>query len=169
MRDRPDRKLVFIGATDFDNFAETLRQHWPENLTVFPFMNEQDLAGAFAAARVGVCPSWVESGSLVTLQAAACGASTVVTRNTSVHEYLEADSEYCDPGDYHSIADAIERAWTAHDERAARREKLIARMRTEYTWDRSAEALEQVYYGLLENNPRGRRRLAARPAVPAAR
>lgn len=157
----PDRPIVLIGRNADIGYGAMVRILWSENVTVIPHMSEDELAGAYAAARVVAMPSWDEVVSLTSVNAAACGASLVLTRNGFEHEYMRDDAFYCDPGDTESIASAIDDAWTSHDERRERRAALSERVRREYTWARSAEATEDAYYRVLASNPRGRRRLSS--------
>lgn len=155
----PDRPLVLIGRNEDIGYGALMRICWAENVTLIGHMSENELAGAYAAARVVAMPSWDEVVSLTSVNAAACGASLVLTRNGFEHEYMRDDAFYCDPGDTESIASAIDDAWNSHEERRERRTALSERVRREYTWARSAEATENAYYRVLASNPRGRRRL----------
>lgn len=153
-------QAVFIGRSYDTPYGDLVRAYLGENAIVLRHMSEPDLAGALAAARVVVVPSYDEVVSLTSLNAAACGASIVLTRQSYEHEYLRDDAEYCDPVSVASIRDAIDRAWNTHGERARRRSELSARVRREYTWDRAAEATEEAYYRVLASNPRARVRMS---------
>lgn len=98
------------------------------------------LLSAMASARVHCLVSWAEAVGLVSLEAAACGVAVVSTTAGHAREYLGEEAWYCDPGDLNSIRDAVTRAW-----REGPPEALAARVRRELTWERAAEALEQVY------------------------
>lgn len=150
-----DRPLVLIGGSVVDQYPTLLRALWTQNTIVFPNLPEEELAGAYAAARVVALPSWDEVASLSSLNAAACGASLVLSRNGFELEYFRDDAEYCDPADTQSIAAAVERAWSTHGQRAQRREELRERVAREYSWDRTAELTEAAYYRALAFNPRG--------------
>jgi glycosyltransferase involved in cell wall biosynthesis len=154
------RNVVLIGRNADAAYGAVVRAYLGRRTFVFHHMPEAELAGAIAAARVVALPSFDEVVSLSSLNAAACEASLVLTRQSYEHEYFRDDAEYCDPSDYRSIAAAVDRAWTTHDERLERRRELSARVRREYTWDRSAEATEAAYYRVLAFNPRGRARIA---------
>ncbi|MDQ6929832.1 MAG: glycosyltransferase [Candidatus Eremiobacteraeota bacterium] len=160
MKRWPERRLVVIGQNFEFLYGLTFAMYWGPNVIVLPHMPEEELAGAYAAARVVCQPSWDEVVSLSVLNAAACEASLVVTRNGYEHEYLGDDAEYCDPADVESIADAIDRAWISHDRRGMRRAELARKVHTEYTWSRSAELTERAYYDLLAFNPRAQSRRA---------
>lgn len=161
LQDRPDRPIVLIGGSVVDDYPDLLRALWRDNVTILANMPEEELAGAYAAARVVAMPSWDEVVSLSSVNAAACEASLVFTRNGFEHEYFRDDAEYCDPADMQSIAHAIDRAWETHEARAQRRAALRERVGREYTWDRTAALTEQAYYRLIASNPRGAARRAS--------
>ena len=154
----PDRTVVLIGSNVEQSYGATLRAYWSNNVVSIPNISEPELAGAYAAARVFAMPSWDEVVSLSTVNAAACGASLVLTRNAYELEYIGDDAVYCDPGSSRDIARAIDEAWTSYDERAERRAQLSERVRREYRWDRAAADVERAYYRVLADNPRGRSR-----------
>ncbi len=160
----PERRLVLIGKNADVGFGAMLRICWSENVTLIPHMSEEELAGAYAAARVVAMPSWDEVVSLTSLNAAASGAALVLTRNGFEHEYMRDDAIYCDPGDIENIAAAIDRAWNLHEARSERRSALSERVRREYTWAQSAKATEEAYYRVLSDNPRGRTRASRQVA-----
>ena len=153
-----DRKLVIIGANVDPLYGFFAQVYARENVIFLPQMPEVELAGAYAAARVFVLPSWDEVVSMSALNAALSGPSLVLTRNGFEHEYFLDDAEFCDPADAASIEAAIEAAWSSHEARSERRGALIERVREEYTWEISAEATERAYYRVLAHNPRGDRR-----------
>ena len=149
MRRHPERQYVMIGGNYETPYGEVFRANWPLNCLVLPQVSEAELAGAYAASRVSALPSWNEVVSLSSLNAAACEATLVVTRNSYEHEYLGNDAFYCDPADARSIGDAVDRAWGSHAARAERRAALAERVRRDYTWSKSAELTERAYYRML--------------------
>ncbi len=160
--------VLCIGNNYHATFGKILRIHRPGTAAYIGHLPEDQLAGAFAAARVVAIPSWDEVVSLTSLNAAISGASMVLTRNSYEHEYFADDAEYCDPGSVVSIASAVRRAWETHEARSERRELLAERVTAQYNWDRSAALTEEAYYRVLHHNPRRERRLA-RDGQPAGR
>jgi glycosyltransferase involved in cell wall biosynthesis len=152
------RRLVLVGRNVDVQQAYLAQAFLGPDVVLFGEMPEADLASLVAAARVVALPSWDEVVSLSSLNAAASGASLVLTRNSYEHEYFGDDAEYCDPADVRSIAASVERAWNAHDIRAERRSLLAARVRSEYTWEAAAAATEAAYHRVLAFNPRGEAR-----------
>ncbi len=152
--------LVCIGRNYDGLFGSAMRMHRPGDAVYIGHLPEEDLAGAFAAARVVAVPSWDEVVSLTSLNAAISMASMVLTRNSYEHEYFADDAEYCDPASVSSIREALRRAWETHEARAERRTRLAERVIKEYTWKNAAAATEAAYYRVLAFNPRGNERRA---------
>jgi len=162
MRRTPQRTLVIIGRNHEPLYGAIFQMCRTANTIVLPPLPEEELAGAYAAARVVAQPSWDEVVSLSTLNAAACEAALALTRNSYEHEYIRDDAFYCDPGSVESIARAIDLAWNTYESRAERRAQLAARVRRDYTWDEAAKAVERAVRRAMEYNPRGAVRLRDR-------
>lgn len=146
--------ILCIGRNYDALFGYAMRKHRSSKVAYIGHLPEEDLAGAFAAARVVAVPSWDEVVTLTSLNAAISGASMVLTRNSYEHEYFGDDAEYCDPGSVTAIRASLVRAWETHDARSERRAALAERVRREYNWERTAEATEIAYYRVLAHNPR---------------
>ena len=153
--------LVMIGRNQNNVYGDLFRQYWPHNVTVLPHLPEEELAAAFSAARIVLIPSWEEVVSLSSINAALCEKPLVLSRNSFEHEYFGSLAHYCDAGNPADIARAVREADAECDARAADRAELAARARREWTWDRAAELLEQAYYRVLKDNPRGAARRSA--------
>lgn len=146
--------VLFVGNNYDAVVGKVVRMHRIPRAAYIAHLPEEDLAGAFAAARVVAIPSWDEVVSLTSLNAAISEASMVLTRNSYEHEYFADDAEYCDPASIHSIRAAVRRAWSTHEARAERRRELARRVLRDYNWDRSAAMTEVAYYRVLSFNPR---------------
>ena len=151
--------VVCIGRNYDVIFGNAMRLHRPGTAAYIGHLPEEDLAGAFAAARVVAVPSWDEVVSLTSLNAAISESSMLLTRNSYEHEYFADDAEYCDPASVISIREALRRAWETHAERAERRASLATRVMADFSWERSAELTEAAYYRALAHNPRRDARL----------
>jgi glycosyltransferase involved in cell wall biosynthesis len=115
-----------------------------ENVHVLGSVTPEEKAWLYALARVHVLPSWMETTGLSSLEAAVAGCSLVVSPNGDTTDYFGDDAEYCDPDNPSSIRDAIARA----GERGPSA-PLEQRIRTEYTWERCAEATYRAYSAVL--------------------
>jgi len=107
------------------------------------------LASAFAAARVAVLPSWAEGAPLAALEAAASGASLVLSDESGEAEYFGDLARYCDPADPASIRHAVLEAWETRRDAAtvAAQKEYIA---DAYGWERHAAETERVYARALD-------------------
>lgn len=158
----PDKLFVCIGKNYDLGYGHLCRAYWPDNVQILSEMPELELAGAIAASRVTVLPSWDEVVSLSSLNAAISEPALVLTRNSYEHEYLRDGAEYCDPADYRSIAAAVERALATYEQRAERRHATALEVRSRFTWTQAAEAAEGAFYQALRHNPRGEARVRRR-------
>src|SRR5262249_57230935 len=96
----------------------------PPHLSLIPYMPQEELRSAYAAARVHALPSWMETCGLVTMEAAMAGASTVCSTAGYELEYYRDLTYYCDPADHRSISKAVVRAFDNYDRDAGRRQQL---------------------------------------------
>jgi glycosyltransferase involved in cell wall biosynthesis len=110
----------------------------------------EEKAWLYSLARVHVLPSWMETCGLSSLEAAVAGCAVVVSPNGDTRDYFGEDAEYCNPASPVSIHDAILRA-NAGEPSAA----LDSRIKTQYTWERTAETTYRAYCKVLD-----RRRVA---------
>jgi glycosyltransferase involved in cell wall biosynthesis len=94
----------------------------------------------YSLARVHALPSWMETTGLSSLEAAVAGCSLVVSPNGDTREYFGDHAEYCDPGDVRSIRAAVLRAYETLPS-----PELAHAIRTEYTWERAADATYAAY------------------------
>jgi glycosyltransferase involved in cell wall biosynthesis len=114
------------------------------NVHVLGAVTAEEKAWLYAIARIHVLPSWMETCGLSSLEAAVAGCSIAVSPNGDTRDYFADDAEYCDPGSPSSIRDAIVRA----SERGPSA-TLEQRIRTEYTWERTADATYRAYSEVL--------------------
>ena len=150
--------VVMIGRNQNRVYGDVFRQYWPSNVTVIGHLPAREFAGAIAASRVVLIPSWEEVVSLTSLNAALCERPLVLSRNSYEHEYMGSAAHYCDPANPADIVRAVREADAQAQALAPARAVLAQRAREEWNWDRSAALTEAAYYRLLEDNPRGQAR-----------
>jgi glycosyltransferase involved in cell wall biosynthesis len=109
-----------------------------------PDLPPDELADAYAAARVHVQASFYETVGLSSLEAALGGANVVVTANSGAREYLGDAAWYCDPTAPDSLFEALAAAWSAPLHAGARNE-----LAERYTWRRAAEVTARGYEEVL--------------------
>ncbi|MDP9371372.1 MAG: glycosyltransferase, partial [Chloroflexota bacterium] len=116
-----------------------------------PHLDPDDLADAYAAARVHALPSFYETVGLASLEAALGGCNVVSTANSGAAGYLGDAAWYCDPRSADSIRAAIAAAYTA-----PLRPELGRALAARYTWRRTAEETARAYEDVMRHEGQGR-------------
>ena len=137
--------LVIVGRPNPESYMDLCRKYADENVRFLPGLSEEELASAYAAAKVHVLASWIELPGLTTLEAAAAGCNIVSTDRGSPREYLGDMAWYCDPRSTASIREAVLAAYEA-----PRSERLREHVRENYTWRRAAEQTVAGYLLALD-------------------
>jgi len=112
------------------------------------FADDEDLPALYSGAAAFAFPSLYEGFGLPILESMACGTPVVTSNVSSLPEVAGNDALMVDPTDVEALTDALRRL--LDDETL--RERLIsgglARVR-EFTWDRAAQDLKNIYSFLL--------------------
>ena len=140
-------------------------QHWPaysdlcrtilgDRLRIIPHLPQELLASAYAASRVHVLPSWMETCGLVSLEAALSGTPLVGSTFGHELEYLQGDAWYADPASPDSLRQAVMSAWAAGrgSERATRMKRRVLE---EFNWEGTVDATERLYRRVLQRRLSG--------------
>ncbi len=144
-----DLPLVLAGqeaaaATNYLADCHAAAERSPAPVLFLPDLPADELADAYAAARVHVQASFYETVGLSSLEATLGGANVVVTANSGAREYLGDTAWYCDPTAPDSLSEALAAAWSA-PLRAGAGGDLAAR----YSWRRAAEVTARGYEEVL--------------------
>ena len=143
-------QVVFIGPLDptdpegvreFQRLVE--RHRWVHYLGSFGH-DDPLLASAYAAARVHVLPSIMESFGLVTVEALAAGTAAVSGRYPTLYDHMGDRVYYCNPLSVESIRKVVLHAYERGPKTGARDYVL-----SEFSWDRAAERLVQIYLEIV--------------------
>jgi len=132
--------LVIIGPPNPEEYRELCRRYADDNVRFLDPLPQDELASAYAAARVHCLPSWFETPGLSTLEAAAAGCNIVSTDRGLAREYLGDLAWYCDPGRVESIKEAVLAAY-----QAPRSARLKQHVHEHYCWRRAAEETLKGY------------------------
>lgn len=143
-------RLVLIGGRLMAGYEELCRKHGPDDLLMIDHLPPEELASAYAAARVHVLPSWVETCGLASLEAALGGCSVVVSTAGHELDYFRDLASYCDPGDIDSIRSQVLRAFEEQPRDGPRREELKALILRDYNWGVAATLTLRAYERTLE-------------------
>ena len=142
---RPDLDLVLVGPAGWGDDAEerTLTAELSGRVHVLGRLPDEELAAAYAGARVFAFPSIWEGFGLPVLEAMACGAAVLTTRELSLPEVGGDAVAYCG-----SDVQAIARGLVVLDAQPERRRALgVAALEraAEFTWRASAQAHVEAY------------------------
>ncbi|MFA9398544.1 MAG: glycosyltransferase [Clostridiaceae bacterium] len=105
-----------------------------------------ELIKIYKNAKLHVLPSFRETPGLVSLEAGVLGCNIVTTEIGSTREYFGKYGYYCDPKDYNSIKNSIEKAWIETSNY-----KLRNHIISNFTWDIAAVQTLEVYNITLDN------------------
>ncbi len=139
--------LIGAPAVNQPRYKAACRREAGRNVHFLGPLPQEELVAHYARARVHALPSWFETTGLVSLEAAICGCNLVVGDRGDVRDYFQNDAWYCEPGDPVSIQAAIEKAYQA----PPGNRRLVARIKTEYTWQRAAAHTMAAYEQALKN------------------
>jgi len=134
-----DLPLVLIGAAN-TRYARLCKERAHKNVHFLPPMSQEELADAYAAAKVHALPTFFETSGLASLEAAIAGGNVVTTVRGSTVEYFQDMAWYCSPTDVDSIKQAILEA-----AKAPRSTRLRDYILAEFTWERAAQRTLEAY------------------------
>ena len=150
-----DLPLVLIGGNLQPYYLEWVKQHGPKRLTIIPHLPPEELRSAYAAARVHVLPSWIETCGLTTMEATLANCNVVASIAGYELEYYRDLAYYCNPADVVSIRQAVLSAYENYDRDAEQRQRLKELILREYTWARAAELTRSAYESVLRHGGAG--------------
>ncbi|MGO4104750.1 glycosyltransferase [Leifsonia sp. YAF41] len=155
---RPDLLVSGDASADFDGYIDELNELATqlgvvEHVHFIGPQSRVDLARLFRGARIVLVPSHSETYGLVALEAAASGVPVVAAASGGLREAvvdgvtgMVVDSR--DPAVWAAaMADILSNPETARHLSVAARERA-----ERFSWESSAEALLEVYRGLLESD-----------------
>ncbi len=111
------------------------------------YVADEDLPALYSAAEVLVFPSFYEGFGLPPLEAMACGTPVVASDAPCLPEVLGDAALFVSPRSPESIASAVRRLLRDEELRAMLREKGFRRA-AEFTWDKAAARLKEIYASL---------------------
>ncbi|KSW29272.1 glycosyltransferase family 1 protein [Cellulomonas sp. B6] len=137
--------LVLAGGAGWDDGVDAALAEVPDGLVVRRpgYLPLDDLAGLLSGARVVAYPSLGEGFGLPVLEAMACGATVLTTRELSLPEVGGEAVAYCGTG-AHDIALALGALLDDPERRSALAAAGLARART-FTWQAAARAHVTAY------------------------
>ncbi|WP_034621884.1 glycosyltransferase family 1 protein [Cellulomonas sp. URHE0023] len=158
--DGRDEALVMAGGPGWDTEVEPTLAALPEHKVArrTGYLPLEDLPGFLSGARVVAYPSLGEGFGLPVLEAMACGAAVLTTRELSLPEVGGDAVAYCGTDDT-SIGREL-RALLADDERRADLSTAALQRAATFTWDAAARvhvsAFESANTRSVRTNPASR-------------
>ena len=139
-------KLLLIGkpAPNHRHYFEKVIKEAGANVQILGEVPHEELPKYYAAAKVHVLASWMETTGLSSLEAGAMGCNLVITDKGDTREYFGDAAFYCKPDSVESIRDAIVRAYSA-----PANVDLQERIRRDFTWKKAAEKTLEAYETIL--------------------
>lgn len=107
--------------------------------------NDPLLASAYAAAKVFVLPSTVETPGISALEAALAGSSVVVTQRGGAQEYLQDFAKYVNPDSIKDIRNKILSAWGDTLDKKKQKRYILSN----FSWSKTAELTFNAYQRVL--------------------
>ncbi len=109
--DPVDVVLATGGFAYRQDYLEACQRFRRRGRTLYlPALTDRELAGAYAAARVHVIPSWFELPGFITLEALAAGSAVVATDRGTLRDHLGDTIPWGAPDDVERLRRAIEAA-----------------------------------------------------------
>jgi glycosyltransferase involved in cell wall biosynthesis len=142
--------LVLIGHMASAEYVALMDRYKTDNVHIIGRLppNSPMLASAYAASRVATLPSWSEGAPLSALEAAAAGASLVLSDASGESEYFGDLARYLDPASVLSIRNEILTAYeTRRDAGAVEAQRALIAER--FGWDRHRECTSNVYRSIF--------------------
>jgi glycosyltransferase involved in cell wall biosynthesis len=145
-----DLQLWVVGAGDQDRFSTLAKELGVASAVSF-FGKRDDIERFLAAADVFILPSRYEAFSLVTLEAAASGLPVIMPAINGASE-LVGDNEagLMVERTADSVAAALARL-VDDPELRSRLGRQARKRATQYAWDKSIEAVTEIYASLLRD------------------
>lgn len=140
--------LVFIGkpVSGYEAYFNQCRNEATSNIHFLGEMTHESglLKSAYAACKVFLLASWLETPGLAALEAGLAGAQVVITREGATREYFGEDAGYVSPANLNEI-----KVVTLDYLSRKRIRGLSDKILQNYTWERTALQTLAVYQSAL--------------------
>ncbi len=144
-------KLVLAGGKGwlYDRiFSRVQELHLQDKIQFTEYIAEEDLCILMSHALAFVFPSVYEGFGMPPLEAMACGTPVLVSNAASLPEVTGTDAVIVNPDSIPEIAQGLFRLYSDSSLRAELSRSGLMRSK-EFSWEKSAELLYQVYLELL--------------------
>ncbi len=153
---QPACRLVIVGELEGSYLSSSssvsarIKSLSLESTVLLPgFISDEDLASLYSAAVVAVVTSLSEGFGLPAVEAAACGAATILSDLPAHRETLGEASIFFPPGDVSALAAALDLVLRDEEVRQRSADRALAAVRP-LSWDRTATILHQLLVDTVE-------------------
>jgi len=156
--DRWPHQLLIAGGQGWLQealLAELNRQDLGERVRFLDFVDDDDLPALYSDASLFLFPSLYEGFGLPPLEAMACGAPVIVSNASCLPEVVGDAGLLLPPEDESAWGEAIHRLLLNSRRRSSMAAAGFLRAR-QFTWQRAARELRQIYQQLLSDLPEDR-------------
>lgn len=140
-------QLIIAGGRGWlsdETYRRAARSPYAQDVRFMGRFPDDELSALYTGAEVFVYPSLYEGFGLPVLEAMACGVPVICSNSSSLPEIATGAAELITPDDSETIAVALDAVCADVERRDELRELGRARA-AEYTWERSAQRLLDVY------------------------
>ncbi len=141
---------VFIIGKPSRNALDYYKQCKKEasnNIHFIDYLEHEELAKIYKAAKVHILASWFETTGLVSIEAAIMGCNIVITDEGDQKEYFKEYATYCEAGSIPSIRKAVEIAYKREYDTSIRNYIF-----SNYTWEIAADKTLEAYKKVIKCN-----------------
>jgi glycosyltransferase involved in cell wall biosynthesis len=135
-----------LGRAGFDEEIEA--QGMRDYVRYLGYVPTEHLPGLYSLATVFVFPSLYEGFGLPVVEAMACGAPVVTSRDTAMAEISAGAAVLADPLNVHSIAAGLRDIVASPDRRAELSRDGLQRVRR-FSWSRAAAETTAIYHQVM--------------------
>lgn len=154
INEHPEAKFIMVGENwgILKELKKEIRVNELDNYFIFTgHINDYDLfKSAYSAADVFVLPSEWEAFGIVLLEAMACGTPVLASNVGGVPYVVGDNGRIFEYGDVAALARNIIEVLDDVESEKAKSIKGRKRVTDNFTWDKVVDALENVYYGLVD-------------------
>ena len=144
---RKDVDLVVVGKPWIEREEHILAKlNVADNVHLLTDISDEKLAQLYNQALAFVCPSLYEGFGIPLLEAMACGCPVVASRIPSTIEVAGKVPLYFEPTEVESLLTALSAAYS--EGRDLQRVKLGLEHVKQYSWDRTAKQILEIYRAL---------------------
>ncbi|UCH34536.1 MAG: glycosyltransferase family 4 protein, partial [Armatimonadota bacterium] len=136
--------LVLAYPSAEDGYERRCREEAGDDVIFVGRLDPDELASAYAAAKVHALVSCYEPTGMSSIEAGLAGCNLVCTAHSPISEYVGNRAWYADPLDVAAIRRAVELAHRVPKSHILRNELLA-----NFTWERTARLTLAAYEGLL--------------------